>query len=145
MPETSMDVAALRAHNQDRIRELFTHLFEWASAGDMDRIRDYYTDDTVLLMPQMDVRSQGIDNILSGVESVPRNFSRWSHGTFTFHDMLDPDEVIWEADADAVFRHSGEPYNQRYVLFCRMREGRIAEYTEYVDTRELSKFPPQEQ
>jgi ketosteroid isomerase-like protein len=144
MPDTSLDPNARRAYNQDRIRELFTHLFEWATAGDMDRIRGYYTEDTVLQMPQMGATSQGIENILLGVQSVPKNFSRWSHGTFTFHDMLDPDEVVWEADADAVFRHSGETYDQRYVLFCRMREGRIAEYTEYVDTRELSKFPPQE-
>jgi ketosteroid isomerase-like protein len=57
--------------------------------------------------------------------------------------MLDPDEVVWEADADAVFRHSGAPYEQRYVLFTRLQDGKISFYREYVNTQELSKFPQQ--
>jgi ketosteroid isomerase-like protein len=132
-----------RIFNQNRIRELIGNLYEWASQGEVDRIRGYYTEDTVLEMPQMGVRNEGIDLVMEGAMSVPRNFSKWTHKTFEFHEMLDPDEIVWEADADAVFRHSGEPYEQRYVLFAKMRDGKIAFYREYVNTQELSKFPPQ--
>jgi ketosteroid isomerase-like protein len=135
--------AERRRANQDRIRELFSNLYEWASQGELDRIRAYYTEDTVLEMPQLGMRTEGLDAVMEGVKSVPTNFSRWSHKTFEFHEMLDPDEVVWEADADAVFRHSGAPYEQRYVLFTRLQDGKISFYREYVNTQELSKFPQQ--
>jgi ketosteroid isomerase-like protein len=130
-----------REANKERVRELFTNLYDWADR-DIEFWREYYTDDTVLEMPHMQLKMEGIEGVIAGIRTVPQNFTHWKHGTFEFHDCLDPDELIWEADADAVFRHSGEPYRQRYVLFVWMRDGKIARYVEYVDMNALAGFPP---
>src|SRR4026209_954362 len=127
-----MSDAERRESNKQRMRDLFTNLYEGAER-DTDFWRQYYTDDTGLEMPHMELKMEGIDAVIAGIRTVPQNFTQWKHGTFEFHDCLDSDEIIWEADADAVFRHSGEPYRQRYVLFVSMSDGKIARYVEYVD------------
>jgi ketosteroid isomerase-like protein len=136
-----VDDSKRREANKERVRDIYTNLYEWAG-NDEAFWRQYYTDDTTLEMPHMQLKIEGLDNVIAGIRTVPQNFTRWKHGTFEFHDCLDPDEVIWEADADAVFRHSGEPYRQRYVIFVKMRDGKIANYVEYVDMNALSGFPP---
>jgi ketosteroid isomerase-like protein len=138
-----VDDAARREANKAVIREIYTNLYEWAE-NDAEFWRRYFTDDYVMEMPQMGTRTEGLDNLLAGIRSVPQNFTKWRHATFEFHDCLDPDEMIWEADADAVFRHSGEPYVQRYVIFATMRDGKIATYAEYVNMDALAGFPGRE-
>jgi ketosteroid isomerase-like protein len=135
-----MDESERRETNKARVRELFTNLYEWADRG-IDFFRSYYTDDTVMEMPQMGYRVEGLEDLMLAIESIRQNFTHWRHGSFEFHECLDPDELIWEADADAHFRHSGEPYEQRYVLFLHMRDGKIARYKEYVNTAALAAFP----
>jgi ketosteroid isomerase-like protein len=73
---------------------------------------------------------------------IGRTFSDWRQVNFTFHDAVDPDEMIWEADADGTYADDGSTYDQKYVLFLQLRDGKIAHHTEYVDTRKLTKFPP---
>ena len=135
-----MDADERREANKAKIRELFTNLYEWADR-DTDFFRDYYVDDVVMEMPQMGYRVESLDELMFGIQSVRQNFTHYRHGTMDFHDCLDPDEVIWEADADATFPHSGEPYVQRYVLFVKMRDGKITHYREYVNTAALAGFP----
>ena len=102
-----------------------------------------FCDDLKFAMPQMGHRFEGIEPFAAAVGSVPRNFSFFRHQNVEIHDCLDPDEFIVEADADAVFRHSGERYDQHYVLLITMRDRKIATYTEYVNTDLLAGFPPQ--
>lgn len=129
-----------RAANQAMIRDLFTRYHEMVNR-DIDELRPFYTDDTILELPQLGTRAEGIEGTLAMAKTVGTTFREWKQVNFEFHDCLDPDEVIWEADADGVFAHSGERYEQRYVLFVKLRDGRISHYREYIDTRQLAHFP----
>jgi ketosteroid isomerase-like protein len=135
-----MDDTERRDANKAKLREVFTNLYDWADR-DLDFWRQYYTDDTVMEMPQMGMTTEGLVNLLEGIRSVPQNFTHWSHSNVDHYDGLDPDELMFVADADATFRHSGEPYNQRYVIFVWMRDGKIARYVEYVKMDALAGFP----
>ncbi|MGD9797672.1 MAG: nuclear transport factor 2 family protein [Acidimicrobiia bacterium] len=140
MPETGTD-AERREANKAMIRDLFTRYHEIVTR-DLDELRPYYTDDTVLDLPQLGTHLEGIDATLKMAAMIGRTFSAWRQVNFRFHDAVDPDEMIWEADADGTYADDGTTYEQTYVLFLKLRDGRIAHHTEYVDTRRLAKFPP---
>jgi ketosteroid isomerase-like protein len=133
--------AERRENNQAIIRDLFTRYHTIVTNG-IDGLRPYYTEDTVLDLPQMGTHLEGIEATLKMAAMIGRTFTEWKQVNFRFHDALDPDEVIWEADADGIVAATGERYDQTYVLFLKLRDGRIAHHTEYVDTRKVDVFPP---
>ena len=45
--------------------------------------------------------------------------------------LLDPHAVIVELQIDCSILTSGKPYNQRYVTFFQLTNGRIQHYREY--------------
>jgi ketosteroid isomerase-like protein len=130
-----------REANKAFIRDLFTRYHEIVTR-DLQELRPYYTDDTVLDLPQLGTHLEGIEATLKMAAMIGRTFSDWRQVNFTFHDAVDPDEMIWEADADGTYADDGSNYDQKYVLFLQLRDGKIAHHTEYVDTRKLTKFPP---
>ncbi|HEY2331255.1 MAG TPA: nuclear transport factor 2 family protein [Acidimicrobiales bacterium] len=140
MGETAADTERREA-NKAFIRDLFTRYHEIVTR-DLDELRPYYTDDTVLDLPQLGTHLEGIEATLKMAAMIGRTFSQWRQVNFRFHDSLDPDEMIWESDADGTYADDGSPYDQKYVLFLQLRDGKIAHHTEYVDTRRLAKFPP---
>jgi ketosteroid isomerase-like protein len=140
MGESAAD-AERREANKAFIRDLFTRYHEIVREG-LDGLRPYYTDDTVLDLPQLGTHLEGIEATLKMAAMIGRTFSEWRQVNFRFHDALDPDEMIWEADAEGTYADDGTAYDQTYVLFLRLRDGRIAHHVEYVDTRRLAKFPP---
>jgi ketosteroid isomerase-like protein len=134
-----------RELNKKIVQEVMDGLYEWAEAGKpLDHWRKYYSDDFVLEMPQFGSRVEGLEGMLGAVSTVPKNFANWRQSDYIWHDCVDPDDMIWEADADAVFRHSGKSYDQHYVIFARMRDGKIVHYREFVNMEALNGFPPQD-
>jgi len=137
-----MDDAARREANKKLLREHFSGGGDTSDFDPAPRLARF-ADDLKFAMPQMGHSFEGIDGFAAAMSSVPRNFSFFRQTNVQIHDCLDPDEFIVEADADAVFRHSGERYDQHYVLLLRLRDGKISHYTEYVNTDLLAGFPPQ--
>lgn len=133
------DDQARRERNQAFITDLFTRYHEIVTR-DLEELRPYYTDDTVLDLPQLGTHFEGIEATLKMAAMIGRTFSEWKQVNFRFHDALDPDEMIWQADADGIVAATGERYENTYVLFVRLRDGRIASHTEYVDTRNVGVF-----
>jgi ketosteroid isomerase-like protein len=136
--ETETD-SRRREANKAFIVDLFSRYHEIVTR-DLDELRPYYTDDTTLDLPQMGTHLEGIEATLKMAAMIGRTFSAWKQVNFRFHDALDPDEMIWEADADGIAAATGERYENTYVLFVRMRGGKIASHTEYVDTRNVGVF-----
>jgi len=132
-----------REHHKALLRYKSDHLFEIV-AGERTEIEKYYTDDVVMELPHLNVKSQGLDNQVKAVQSVPHNFKHYRLKYIAFHDCTDPDKIIYEAEADAVFRHSGQPYLQRYINIVEFRDGKICHNIEYMNMNLLSGFPPSE-
>jgi len=133
-----------REKNKAVLRRLYDHMMEIA-AGGREEISKIFTDDCVMELPHLNAKQAGLDAMVAGVQSVPRNFSHYRLKSMTFHDCVDPDELIYEAEADAVFRHTGQPYLQRYINIINFRNGKICRNVEYMNMNLLGGFPPQPQ
>lgn len=131
-----------REKNKALLRDQYERLMEIAVGGRAE-IEKFFTDDVVMELPFLNVKSEGIDNMVGAVQSVAQNFSRYGLKSMLFHDCTDPDTLIYEAEADATFRHSGEPYPQRYINIVQFRDGKICRNVEYMNVGLLAGFPPQ--
>jgi ketosteroid isomerase-like protein len=131
-----------RENNKALLREQYERLMEIAVAG-RSEIEKFFTDDVVMELPFLNVKSEGLDNMIGAVQSVAQNFERYALRSMAFYDCIDPDTLIYEAEADAIFRHSGEPYPQRYINIVQFRDGRICRNVEYMNVALLAGFPRQ--
>jgi len=108
-------------------------------------MKEYLADGAVMELPYAGIRTAPtFEERLQTLRDTVDRFSHWSHTNMVFHDCLDPDEVIWEADADATFRHSGSDYPQRYVMFVRMKDFKIVSAKEYFNTAIMHLFAENE-
>ena len=131
-----------REKNKALLREQYERLMEIAVAGRCE-IEKFFTDDVVMELPFLNVKSVGLDNMIGAVQSVAQNFERYGLRSMTFYDCTDPDTLIYEAEADAIFRHSGEVYPQRYINIVQFCDGKIRRNVEYMNVGLLAGFPPQ--
>lgn len=132
----------IRENNKALLRHLYDNMTEIATRGRIE-IERIFTDDVVMELPHLGVRQVGLDAMVAGVQSVPHNFSQYRLKSIEFHDCLNPDKLIYEAEADAIFRHSGEAYPQRYINIVEFRDGKICRNVEYMNMGLLGGFPPQ--
>ena len=134
-----------RERNQQVVRWVYTHLEERANQS-VDQMKEYLAEGAVMELPYGGVARTAptFEDRLQTLRDTVDRFSSWSHTNITFHDCLDPDELIWEADADATFRYSGDRYPQRYVMFVKMRDFKIVEAKEYFNTSIMHLFAQNE-
>jgi ketosteroid isomerase-like protein len=134
-----------RERNKDVVRWVYTHLAERANQS-VDQMNDYLAEGAVMELPYAggSRTTPTFEERLQILRDTVDRFSSWSHTNMVFHDCVDPDELIWEADADATFRYSGAAYPQRYVMFVKMRDFKIIEAKEYFNTSIMHLFAENE-
>jgi uncharacterized protein len=106
--------------------------------GDNVRWRTLIADDLVWELPY--ALAIGHPARLAGREAVQRHVD-WFLGAvqdFRFSDlqvqaMADPEAAVAEVRAEALIKPTGRIYRQDYVVFLRVRDGRIAFLREYFD------------
>jgi ketosteroid isomerase-like protein len=141
----AMDDDQRRARNKEVVQWVYTHLEERASQS-LDEMRRYLAEGAVMELPYsgLPASSPTFEERLETLKATVERFRSWRQSNFVFHDCLDPDELIWEADAEAEFRYSGAEYPQRYVMFVRMKDFKIVFAKEYYNGLVMHLFQENE-
>jgi ketosteroid isomerase-like protein len=134
-----------RERNKEIVRWVYTHLEERASQS-VEQMKEYLGEGAVMELPYGGGTRTAptFEERLQVLRDTVDRFSSWSHTNMVFHDCVDADEIIWEADAEATFRYSGASYPQRYVMFVKMRDFKIVEAKEYFNTSIMHLFAENE-
>jgi ketosteroid isomerase-like protein len=135
-----------RKRNQQVVEWVYTHLSERAEQT-IGQMGEYVAQGAVMDLPYGGIApfAPTFAERLQTLKDTVDRFSHWTQTNMTFHDCLDPDELIWEADADATFRYSGAPYPQRYVMFVRMKDFKIIYAKEYFNGLVMHLFAENEE
>lgn len=112
---------------------------QWLEAmpeGAFDRLPGRIADDFVLRLP---FAPPGVPEAFHGREAAQAVLaaSAANRAPLVFRDLSvlrteDPDLFVATAEASTTMA-GGKPYANRYVIFVRLRDGRIAEHTEYLN------------
>ena len=110
------------------------------NAWDFDGMRDALDpDDFVFRIP---FRPEGFPAEIRGRDvyvSFAEDWSKQLEGSENLHDLVldtlagDPDQVVAFYKSDMRMK-TGEPYRNTYVGHFRLRDGRITQFDEYVDS-----------
>jgi ketosteroid isomerase-like protein len=121
-----------REKNKEVVLWVYTHLEERASQT-IEEMGHYLAEGAVMDLPYsgMPPTAPTFEERLETLAATVDRFRSWRHTNIVFHNCLDPDELIWEADADAEFRYSGANYPQRYVMLVRLKDFKIVYAREY--------------
>jgi uncharacterized protein len=124
-----------RSVNEATVRAVFAGI----SAGAYDTLAEHVTEDLVFELPYA---PEGIPDRTEGREAWDANqrmmfrlFERFESTVDAVYPGADPDLVIAEYHSDAVVRHNGNAYRNRYIGVFRFRDGRISAWKEFHDPR----------
>jgi hypothetical protein len=120
-------------------KEIVTKFFEYLTAADADALLNLYTDD-VEVWTAGDLPLSGIHprselrGLIEGVSGVfPEGWR------FTIVNLTAEDDRV-AAQAEGTGKHvSGNVYRQKYHFLFWIREGRIAKFSEYFDTKHAAE------
>jgi ketosteroid isomerase-like protein len=122
------------------VRELFARLSagEWESAGALA------ADDVVFELAyapefmEMPVRGrQGLVDLYASI--LGPMFDQFTIGPDEIILGADPDVAVVTYASDAVVKHNGKPYRNRYIGVFRFRDGAIASWREYHNPEETAR------
>ena len=120
-------------------KKLALEMLDALSRGDVDWVKEYYTDDfRIWVTGSLPFSGEG--DKASAVAGMPEVLGVFPEGlTFTAHRMIaEGDSVAIEASSRGkTFR--GDMYEQEYHFVMRAREGKIYEWKEYMDTEHARK------
>ncbi len=118
-------------------REVLVRYLDALTGGDLERIRASFTEDATWRLhgdlPLAGIRS-GRDEILEFLVSAGALYSPGTQ-TFTFGDITaEGERAVLEWRVRGVSAHTGLDYDNEYCGVFVVRDGRIAEVREYLDT-----------
>jgi ketosteroid isomerase-like protein len=130
----AQEAQALRERNRQTIQHVFTSLRELGE-GPESALNEYFAREILFESPYRRVRLLGVDQIHRALRQIADQFTEMRHTDMVFTDGLSPDEFVWESQAEARFRATGEEYPQQYVVFCATKAGKIMTLRQYYNTR----------
>jgi uncharacterized protein len=118
-------------------RRLVERFFETLSGMRAGEFMDLWHEDGVFEQPYapegFPARLEGAEAIHRHVEPMPRVFATFAYHDLDLHATEDPELYVCTVSSTATVLATGKPYENRYVIFFRVREGRIALYREFYD------------
>ena len=110
---------------------------EWMNAttmGTEDKFRSFASPDIVMRFPYIPAGLSGeivgIENVLVTFREVWKDFK-----TFEWYDVtirkVEGEGVYVSTGSSRATRASGKAYGNHYVLFTRLRDGKVVEHIEY--------------
>jgi ketosteroid isomerase-like protein len=138
----------LTTQADDAVREanerLVHELFRLESTGDYDGMCELMADDIEFDLPYgpasipMPVRGRDamhelITNLIGGM------FTEFEAEITATYAGADPEVIVVEYRSDAVVRHNGGAYNNRYIAVLRIRDGKITFWREYHNPEESNR------
>lgn len=120
----------------DGNRQVIERIFEGLGRGDPSAFRDSLAEDVVWRVPGEGVWA----GVYEGREAVMRDLLRPVFAQFADTYVNTAENIIVEGDRaviecrGSVTTKKGEPYNNCYCWVCRLRDGKLVEIVEYMDT-----------
>lgn len=117
--------------NLDTVRSMLAAI----SAGDVAGFVARLADDAEYVAPyypEMGPR-RGRAEIAAMFDGLFARFASVSYEVTEAHETTDPDLVICEVRGDNQVRGTDRRYRNHYVMFVRIRDGRVVRWTEYSD------------
>lgn len=120
----------------DGNRQVIERIFEGLGRGDASAFRDSLAEDVVWRVPGEGVWA----GVYEGREAVMRDLLRPVFAQFADTYVNMAENIIIEGDRaviecrGSVTTKKGEPYNNSYCWVCRLRDGKLVEIVEYMDT-----------
>lgn len=112
---------------------LLADVFDAIGAADVDRLRDYYTDDYILELPYSPTgpavvsgRDAALDYVAAALTQV-----RFTLAMREMHPSADADLIIAEYDSEGTMLASGAPYRNAYIGLWWFRDGRVCKTREF--------------
>jgi len=125
------DDNAIRQHTLSVVQSYLALL----SQGRWNEWRELWSEDSVLEFPYAPEgavnRYVGRDAIVAYMSGTADHITVHGVTSVQVHPLLDPNAVIVELRIDGSIRASNKPYNQRYVTFFQLTDGKIQHYREY--------------
>ena len=103
---------------------------------------ELFAADAVQLVPfaptGVPTRIAGPGAVKQGFDGLPKMFSSIKYSNVVVLDTSDPEVAVAFAHADATLVN-GQSYDQDYVFYARVRDGKIVEYREYMDPQRAAR------
>ena len=117
---------------------------EWMDAttmGPEENFVGFAAEDIVMRFPYipagMSDEIHGLENVLTTFREVWKDFA-----TFEWHDVniskVEGEDVYVATGRSEATRAGGQPYSNSYVLFTRVRDGKVVEHVEYFNPSGLT-------
>lgn len=119
----------------DRSGELVERAIGAIGDLDIEAVSALLADDFVLELPfraDGGPRCMESDQAVAFMRALPTLLARMNFHDVVVHGAVPTGEIVAEYRSDGV-THSGRPYQNRYVSFITVRDGRIARWREFFD------------
>jgi ketosteroid isomerase-like protein len=129
----------------EEMEQLARGYFEAVCAADADRLRELFADEIRWRVPKGAIAPfggmhQGADRIIAMMlGAVGESFVPGSQHFEVLTTLVGPDVVCCETEMTAR-TPDGRDYRNDYTFFFELRDGRISEIREHVDTRYAADF-----
>ncbi len=126
--------------SRNQVKTLLVEFMQALRAGDIARLEALLVEDCRWQIPQsapppFGGRHQGRDHILGILaESLPAMFVPGIGGVELAEPVIEGDRAVVEAEISGQ-TPAGKAYKNQYVFVIEIRDGRVLEFREYLDTQ----------
>ncbi len=128
----------MTAEDNKRIVQKF---YEASNSGDMHTCMDLIADD----IRWTNIGSTPLSGTFQGKAELQEKllgplFGKLKQGiSSTVHRLVAENDFVVAQHSGSAETHDGQPYNNTYCWIIRMRDGKFAEVTEYMDTELVAR------
>ena len=135
---SNKDLKSTASKNKEIIRNLYSEL----NKGNYESILNYLDENVKITV----IGSLSVSGTYTGIQELSENFISVITNALEVQPKIIIDEMVAEGDYVVVKAHgeggiakNGKEYNNTYCYFMKLKDGKLIEETEYVDT-ELSRM-----
>ena len=123
----------------DQNKQIATEFFEALSAGS-DKYLDFYTDDSIIWTAGNNAigGTRTKEEVVGFAQNILSAFP--SGITFNITGITAEEERVAVEISGEAIHASGETYNNQYHFLLRIKDGKILELNEYMDTQLAAKI-----
>lgn len=122
-------------------RKIVQKFYEASNSGDMDTCMNLIADD----IRWTNIGSTKLSGTFQGKAELQEKllgplFGKLKQGiSTTVHRLIAEDDLVVAQTSGTAETHDGQPYDNTYCWIIRIRDGKFAEVTEYMDTELVAR------
>lgn len=123
------------AEQRERTQDTFSKYLDFQATNQMKKFKELWADDAVVEFPyappSLVARVEGKEAIFKYYKDTPNQFTEWKFTISRFYETPNPNIVLIEWHGTAKIAGTGRLYDQIYIGYLQMRDGKIFHYKEY--------------